>query len=199
MADGDEVTAAVVAIGDEVLSGRTQDTNTNTLARWFTAKGVRLKEARVVGDDKAAIGGAVNALRRAYRYVVTTGGIGPTHDDITADAVADAFGVALELHPEAVRRLRGYLGEDRLNEARLRMARIPAGASLIDNPVSIAPGFQIENVFVLAGVPKVMEGMLTALDARIGGGAPTHSASWRCGIPEGDLGGPLARLQADYP
>lgn len=153
-------TAAVLIIGDEILSGRTRDSNLNTLARFLAPLGVDLMEARVVGDRQDQIVAALNALRAAHDYVFTTGGIGPTHDDITADAVGAAFGVPVSEHPEALAILERRYAPGEFNAARRRMARVPQGGVLIANPVSDAPGFQVENVFVMAGVPKIMEAML---------------------------------------
>ena len=158
------VTAAVLVIGNEILSGRTKDANLGYLATELTAIGVRLTEARVVADVPEAIVKAVNELRAQYDYVFTTGGIGPTHDDITAECVAKAFGVALIKDPRAVRLLTNHYGEANLTEARLRMAHVPEGATLVDNPVSTAPGFQIGNVFVLAGVPAICRAMFDGLE-----------------------------------
>jgi molybdenum cofactor synthesis domain-containing protein len=162
-------TAAIIIIGDEILSGRTVDSNTNTIARFLSAMGIDLCEARVVHDDEAQIVAAVNAVRGAYDYVFTTGGIGPTHDDITADSMARAFGVEISEHPEALRLLQARaqkMGWE-LNANSRRMARIPHGADLIENTVSAAPGFQIGNVFVMAGVPKIMQAMLEKVAPRL--------------------------------
>ena len=162
-------TAAIIIIGDEILSGRTVDSNTNTIARFLSAMGIDLCEARVVHDDEAQIVAAVNAVRGAYDYVFTTGGIGPTHDDITADSMARAFGVEISEHPEALRLLQARaqkMGWE-LNANSRRMARIPHGAELIENTVSAAPGFQIGNVFVMAGVPKIMQAMLEKVAPRL--------------------------------
>lgn len=179
-------TAAVLIIGDEVLSGRTQDTNTHTIARFLTALGVDLLEARTVGDRTEQIVGALNALRASHDYVFTTGGIGPTHDDITADAVAKAFGVALPEHPDALAILERRYGPGEFNAARRRMARIPEGGALIANPVTDAPGFQIGNVFVLAGVPKIMTAMLEDVAPRLRTGAVVQSRTIRVsGVGEG--------------
>src|SRR5687767_4759749 len=158
------VTAAVLVIGDEILSGRTKDKNIGYIAEYLTAIGIDLKEVRVVPDEEDEIVAALNAMRRRYTYVFTTGGIGPTHDDITADCVAKAFGVPIDHDPRAVAILKERLGARgvELNEARLRMARIPQGADLVDNPVSGAPGFWIGNVIVMAGVPTIMQAMLDA-------------------------------------
>ena len=180
-------TAAVLIIGDEVLSGRTQDTNLNTIARFLAALGIDLMEARTVGDRKAQIVESLNALRAGHDYVFTTGGIGPTHDDITADAVATAFGVALPEHPEALDILGRRYGDD-FNAARRRMARIPEGGTLIANPVTDAPGFQIGNVFVMAGVPKIMTAMLEDVAPRLRTGAVVHARTIRVtGVGEGDV------------
>jgi len=180
-------TAAVLVIGDEVLSGRTQDTNTNTIARFLSALGIDLIEARVIGDDPDRIVAALNELRTAHDYVFTTGGIGPTHDDMTADAVARAFGVALPEHPEALAILGKRYG-DEFNAARRRMARIPEGGSLIANPVTDAPGFQIDNVFVMAGVPRIMQAMLEDVAPRLRTGAVVHSRTLRVtGVGEGSI------------
>ena len=180
-------TAAVLIIGDEVLSGRTQDTNLNTIARFLAALGIDLMEARTVGDRKAQIVESLNALRAGHDYVFTTGGIGPTHDDITADAVATAFGVALPEHPDALAILSRRYGDD-FNAARRRMARIPEGGTLIANPVTDAPGFQIGNVFVMAGVPKIMTAMLEDVAPRLRTGAVVHARTIRVtGVGEGDV------------
>ena len=166
MASSVPVTAAVLIIGDEILSGRTQDTNLNAIARHLGVHGVDVAEARVVGDVKAEIIAALDALRARYDYVITTGGIGPTHDDITADCVAEAFGVELYEHPEILAMMTARWGVE-LNAARRRMARVPEGGSLVRNPVQGPPGFQIGNVFVLAGVPMIMRGMLEDVIARL--------------------------------
>ena len=180
-------TAAVLIIGDEVLSGRTQDTNLNTIARFLAALGIDLLEARTIGDRKAQIVDSLNALRAAHDYVLTTGGIGPTHDDITADAVATAFGVALPEHPDAMAILGRRYG-DEFNTARRRMARIPEGGTLIANPVTDAPGFQIGNVFVMAGVPKIMTAMLEDVAPRLRTGAVVHARTVRVtGVGEGAI------------
>ena len=180
-------TAAVLIIGDEVLSGRTQDTNLNTIARFLGALGIDLLEARTVGDRKAQIIEALKALRAGHDYVFTTGGIGPTHDDITADAVATAFGVALPEHPEALAILARRYGDD-FNAPRRRMARIPEGGTLIANPVTDAPGFQIGNVFVMAGVPKIMTAMLEDVAPRLRTGAVVHARTVRVtGVGEGSV------------
>lgn len=189
-------TAAVLIIGDEILSGRTADTNLNTLARFLTSLGIDLKEARTVGDVPAQIISTLNALRTAHDYVFTTGGIGPTHDDITADCVAEAFGVALLEHPDAVAILARRYGED-FNAARRRMTRVPDGGSLIANPMSDAPGFQIGNVFVMAGVPRIMTAMLEDVAPRLRKGALVHARTLRVvGVGEGAIAD-LLRAAAD--
>lgn len=192
------VTAAMVIIGDEILSGRTQDSNIRALANFLAPHGVQLHEARVVGDRSEDIIAAVNALRARYSYVFTSGGIGPTHDDITAQAIADAFGVAIGVRDDAKAILEAHYGEA-LNEARLRMARIPDGAVLIANPVSKAPGFQLGNVFVLAGVPSILRGMLEDVAHRLESGAIVRAKSLRApGLREGDIGTPLGELQRQH-
>ncbi|MGA7673849.1 MAG: molybdopterin-binding protein [Rhizomicrobium sp.] len=191
-------TAAVLVIGDEILSGRTQDTNTNTIARFLGALGIDLKEVRVVGDVQDEIVAALNALRARYTYVFTTGGIGPTHDDITADAVAKAFGVGIDYHPEALKILAARIKPEDFNLMRKRMARIPFGASLVKNSVSAAPGFQIENVFVMAGVPKIMQAMLEDVAPRLGRGRVVQTITISARIAEGTIAAALAKLQGEH-
>jgi len=193
------VTAAVLIIGDEILSGRTQDTNLGDIARYLAVHGVDLVEARTVPDVMAEIVAAVNALRARYDYVITTGGIGPTHDDITADAIAEAFGVELFEHPEIIEIMnRRWSGE--LTPARRRMARVPVGGDLVKNPVQGPPGFTIGNVFVLAGVPQIMRGMLQDLGWRMNGGAVTVSRTVRVeGSGEGVIAAPLERVAKAHP
>lgn len=194
-------TAAMLVIGDEILSGRTRDTNTNYLATALTNRGIRLMEARVVADDQAAIVAAVNALRGAWDHVFTSGGIGPTHDDITADAVAAAFGVGISHRADAMALLAAHYARSGLefNAARQRMARIPDGATLIDNPVSTAPGFTLGNVHVMAGVPKIFEAMVAGVLATLTGGAPLLSQSWQVNRGEGEIADGFAALAAEYP
>lgn len=181
-------TAALLVIGDEILSGRTQDKNVAQVAAWLNVQGIRLAEVRVVGDAEAAIVEAVNALRMRNDYLFTTGGIGPTHDDITVDAVAAALGLGVEIHPEARAILeRYYESRGGLNEARLRMARVPAGADLIPNRMSGAPGIQIGNVFLMAGVPSITAGMLDALTGTLEGGLPVLSETIGCWVPESEI------------
>ncbi|HXQ67095.1 MAG TPA: molybdopterin-binding protein [Alphaproteobacteria bacterium] len=194
------VTAAVLVIGNEILSGRTKDANLAYLAIELNKLGVRLLEARVIADVEERIIAALNALRAEYDYVFTTGGIGPTHDDITAECVAKAFGVPLRRHPEAVKMLaRRFANPADLNEARLRMANVPEGGVLIDNPVSGAPGFQIGNVFVMAGVPAIMQAMFHGLRHRIVGGEPLCARTLATNLPEGKIAQGLGALQARHP
>ena len=197
----DIVTAAMVVIGDEILSGRTKDRNIGHLAEVLTAVGIDLKEVRVVSDDTDDIVSAVNALRARFTYVFTTGGIGPTHDDITADSIAAAFAVPCEYDPGAFALLQThYAGRGiEFTEARKRMARMPRGARLIDNPVSVAPGFQIGNVFVMAGVPAIFQAMLDNVIPGLETGAILLSATVSCGLGEGTIGGPLGEIQKAHP
>lgn len=192
-------TAGLLLIGDEILSGRTKDKNLGYIADYLTALGIDLKEARVVADDENDIVAAVNALRSRYTYVFTTGGIGPTHDDITADAIAKAFAVKIDHDPRAVAILKAHYSPGQLNEARMRMARIPEGAELIENPVSKAPGFRLGNVFVMAGVPKIMQAMMDQISPRLTRGSPMISATVTAYIAEGDLAKPLEKIQERYP
>lgn len=193
------VTAAILVIGDEVLSGRTKDKNIGYIAEYMTAMGIDVAEVRIVPDIEAEIVDALNALRTRYTYVFTTGGIGPTHDDITADCVAKAFGVSIDVRDDAVEAMRVRYPDSDLTPARLRMARIPDGASLIDNPVSGAPGFRIGNVCVMAGVPKIMQGMLDALAPSLQGGTRLVSESRTGRVRESDISGPLGVLQKAHP
>jgi molybdopterin-biosynthesis enzyme MoeA-like protein len=199
--DGNEetVTAALVVIGEEILSGRTQDANIAYIATHLGKIGIALREVRIVPDLEQEIVGAVNALRPLYTYVFTTGGIGPTHDDITTDAIAKAFGVTVDIDPRAVEAMRkGYSDAD-LTPTRLRMARIPEGADLIDNPISKAPGFMLENVVVMAGIPRIMQVMLDSVSSRLRTGRKMLSRSVRVDVPEGDAAPGLAALQDAYP
>ncbi len=181
-------TAALAVIGDEILSGRTQDKNIAQIATWLNVQGIRLREVRVVPDVEGEIVGAVNALRDKYDYLFTTGGIGPTHDDITVDAVAKALGVGVIHHPEAVAILeRYYETRGGLNEGRLRMARVPEGADLIPNRMSGAPGIRLGNLFVMAGVPHITAGMLDALTGTLEGGAPLQSVTIGAWAPESEV------------
>jgi molybdenum cofactor synthesis domain-containing protein len=194
-------TAAMLVIGDEILSGRTRDSNLHFLAGELNRHGIDLREARIVADDHAGIVAAVNELRAAHTHVFTSGGIGPTHDDITAEAVAAAFGVPISVRDDARAILQAHYDRQgtELNEARLRMARIPDGATLIDNPVSAAPGFVLGNVHVLAGVPQVFEAMVASVIPTLTGGAPLLSQSLRIDRGEGDIAGPLSDLARRYP
>ncbi len=194
-----EVTAALLVIGDEILSGRTKDVNIGFIAAHCTEIGIRLKEVRIVPDDEGAIIAAVNALRESYIYVFTTGGIGPTHDDITADSIARAFGVSIDVDPRAVALLRERYAETDLTPTRLRMARIPSGAELIENSISKAPGFMIGNVIVMAGVPPIMQAMLHAATPNLRTGAKLLSNSIRVNAPEGRVAIPLAECQRAFP
>lgn len=191
-------TAALLIIGNEILSGRTQDANLAHLGQELEKVGILLAEARVVRDDFAAIAAALLALSAAYDHVFTTGGIGPTHDDITAEAVARAFGVALTTHPEARARLEAHYPPDKLTANRLLMARTPEGATLIDNPVSTAPGFTFGNVHVMAGVPVIMQGMLATLLPRLGGATPIQSRTVQCPWPESQIAEALAAIQGEF-
>jgi molybdenum cofactor synthesis domain-containing protein len=201
MGEAKAVTACVIVIGNEILSGRTQDANLAWLARELNELGIQLREARVVVDDEAAIVEAVNATRGRYNYVFTAGGIGPTHDDITADAISKAFGVECIHEPKAMELL-GAMYERRgmeFTEARKRMARMPDGATHIPNPVSTAPGFAIENVYVMAGVPQVFQAMLDALLPSLEAGTPVLSRTVRSPYGEGDIGAPLTEVQKNHP
>ena len=197
----DIVTAAVLVIGDEILSGRTKDRNIGYIADYLTAIGIDLREVRVVADDATAIVDAINALRAKYTYVFTTGGIGPTHDDITADCVADAFGVSLEFHPDAVAVIKERLAKTggELNRARLRMARIPRGAELVANKVSGAPGFWIGNVITMAGIPAVMQAMLDEVAPKLKTGTKLLSETIRADAKEGDVGTELGAIAKAHP
>ncbi len=200
MPNATAATAAMLVIGDEILSGRTRDANMHHLAGQLTEAGITLAEVRVVSDDHDAIVRALNDLRDAWDTVFTSGGIGPTHDDITADAVADAFDVHIDVRDDARALLAAHYARTgaELNAARLRMARIPDGAILIDNPVSIAPGFSIGNVHVMAGVPSVFQAMVATVLPTLTGGEPMLSTSTRIDRGEGDIAGPLGLLAQDY-
>ena len=192
------VTACVVIIGNEILSGRTQDENLAFLAKGLNEVGIRLREARVIADDAATIIATINEVRRKFDHVFTTGGIGPTHDDITSASIAEAFGVPLILHPEAKRLLESHYPPGGLNEARLRMAHVPDGAALLPNPISRAPGFRIDNVYVLPGVPQIMQAIFSELKHRLRGGARLLSRSVSCALSEGALAKELGALQDRY-
>jgi molybdenum cofactor synthesis domain-containing protein len=192
------VTAALIVIGEEILSGRTQDENIAYIASYLTRIGIALREVRVIRDLEADIVAAVNELRPRYSYVFTTGGIGPTHDDVTTDAIAKAFGIGVLVDPDAVAAMRKRFSDKELTPARLRMARIPEGAKLIDNAISRAPGFMLENVIVMAGVPRIMQVMLDAVSPRLAKGRPMLSRSVRIDAAEGDVAPGLAELQAAH-
>jgi len=193
------VTAGMLVIGDEILSGRTKDKNIGFVAEYLTNIGIDLKEVRVVADEEGEIIAALDALRHRYGYVFTTGGIGPTHDDITADAVAKAFGVGIDHHPEVVARFRERWGEADLNEARLRMARIPEGAELIQSATILAPGFKLGNVIVMAGVPSIMQAMMDIVAPKLKSGVRMLSDTVRANAREGDIGGPLREIALAHP
>jgi molybdopterin-biosynthesis enzyme MoeA-like protein len=195
----DTVTAALIVIGEEILSGRTKEENIAYVAAYLTRVGILLREVRVVADIEAEIVAAVNELRPRFTYIFTTGGIGPTHDDVTTDSIAKAFQVEVVVDPEAVAAMRRHFSGKELTPARLRMARIPQGAKLIDNAISRAPGFMLENVIVMAGVPRIMQVMLDAVMPRLAKGRPMLTRSVRVDAPEGDVALPLAALQAAHP
>jgi molybdenum cofactor synthesis domain-containing protein len=199
--DGGVVTAALLVIGDEILSGRTKDKNIGYIAEYLTNIGIDLKEVRVVADEEPEIVTALNALRGRYTYVFTTGGIGPTHDDITADCVAKAFGVGIGHHPQAVELMRARVAETGgvMNEARMRMTRVPDGAELVLNKISAAPGFWIGNVIVMAGVPNIMQAMLDYVTPKLKTGAKMLSASVRADCREGDIGTELGQIAKQHP
>jgi molybdenum cofactor synthesis domain-containing protein len=193
------VTACILVIGNEILSGRTRDSNIQYLATELGQLGIRVMECRVIPDIEQTVVDTVNELRRKFDYVFTTGGIGPTHDDITADCIAKAFGVGISEHPEAVARMTRHYGDPALfTPARRRMARVPHGGVLVDNPVSVAPGFQMENVFTFAGIPAVMQGMFHAMKHRLVGGDPVVSRTVRTNLPEGIIAEPLGALQKRF-
>ena len=193
--------AGVILIGNELLSGRTRDGNLSHIAARLLERGITVREARVIADDPQVIKNTVNTLRETCDFVFTTGGIGPTHDDITAECVAAAFGVNLHLHPEAERLLRAYFDSRGVaaNTARLRMAHVPEGAELVDNPVSVAPGFRIGNVFVMAGVPKIMHAMLENILPQLPDVGQWYSENVICDVKEGTLAAPLGVLQSQFP
>jgi molybdenum cofactor synthesis domain-containing protein len=199
MADERIWTAALLVIGDEILSGRTQDRNVAQIGAWLNLQGIRLSEVRIVPDDMAKIAEAVNALRTANDYLFTTGGIGPTHDDITVDAIAAATGVEVEVHPRARAILEAYYApRGGINEARLRMARVPAGAELIENRLSGAPGIRHGNIYMLAGVPHIATLMLEGLAGRLEGGRPLQSRTVGCWAPESEVADILRETEAAH-
>ncbi len=187
--------ACVIMIGNEILSGRTKDKNLSYIAEALNKHGVRVMESRVIPDIEATIISTVNETRAAFDYIFTTGGIGPTHDDITSAAIAKAFGAPLIRHPEAEAGLRAYYGEEKTNEARLSMADVPEGAQLIPNPISTAPGFIIGNVHVMAGVPSICQAMIDHVAPTLSGGAPMRSIAYDVNMAEGDMADTLAQIQ----
>jgi molybdenum cofactor synthesis domain-containing protein len=189
-------TAGIVVIGDEILSGRTQDRNVAQIGLWLNLQGIRLGEVRIVADDMMAIGEAVTTMAARHDYCFTTGGIGPTHDDITVDAIAAAFGLEVEIHPRARAILEEYYASrGGLTEARLRMARVPAGAHLIENRISGAPGIRLDNIFILAGVPHIAGQMIDALTGTLPGGHPLLSSVLGCWVPESEVADILAEAE----
>lgn len=197
----DNPTAAVLLIGNEILSGRTQDINLKHIAENLSSVGIRVCECRVIADVEQVIVDALNTLRSRYTYVFTTGGIGPTHDDITAQCVANAFEVPLLQHPEAVHLLTEYFDQRGVeaNEARMRMANVPKGGTLVSNPVSVAPGFCVDNVYVMAGVPRIMQAMFANILPTLKHGSALLTVTVICDLPEGKISEPLELLQADFP
>ena len=191
--------AALIIIGNEILSGRTKDKNLAYLAEWLNEIGIQLYEVRVIRDDEKEIIDCVNLLRKKYDYVFTTGGIGPTHDDITTESIAKAFNVELETNPEALKILQSYYKEGELNEARLKMTLLPKGAELVENPVTKAPGFKMENVFVMAGIPSIMQGMLEGAKAFLKIGNKMTSKSIDVFMPESYVAEELSKMQDNYP
>ena len=190
--------ASLIIIGNEILSGRTQDKNLSYLATWLNEIGIQLSEVRVIRDNEDEIIDTVNTLRKKYDYVFTTGGIGPTHDDITSESIAKAFGVPLEINSGALGILREYYKDSELTEARMKMTKIPKGAELVENPVSKAPGFKIDNVFVMAGIPKIMQGMLEGAKSHLSGGKPVQSDSIDVFMPESFIAEELSNLQDQF-
>jgi len=191
-------TACIIVIGNEILSGRTQDKNIAYIASGLAAIGVNLREVRVIPDVENTIVATVNELRAKFSYVFTTGGIGPTHDDITSASVAKAFGVPIHRHPEAEASLRAHYSESDINEARLKMADVPQGATLIANPVSAAPGFIMGNVHVMAGVPRIMQAMFDSIKHTLNGGKPVVSVHVSTNLPEGTIAEGLTEIQSRY-
>lgn len=190
--------ACIIIIGNEVLSGRTQDINVSWLAKQLNEVGVRVMECRIIPDLEEVIVSAVNSARRHFTYVFTTGGIGPTHDDITSASIAKAFGVPLIRHPEAAKRLLAHYTPEQVNEARMKMADMPEGAKLIDNPVSTAPGYIIENVYVMAGVPRIMQAMFAGIKHSLKGGAPMLSHTLSAYVTEGTIALDLTHIQEQF-
>ena len=199
MADEKVWTAALLVIGDEILSGRTQDKNVAQVAKWLNRQGIRLEEVRIVPDSESRIAGSVNELRQSYDYLFTTGGIGPTHDDITVDSIATAFGVPVVIHPKARKILEQYYSSrGGVTDARLRMARVPEGAELIPNPTSGAPGVRMDNVYIMAGVPGIAAAMLAVLDGKLQGGRPMISATIGAYAAESEVADLLREAEAAH-
>ena len=192
-------TAAIIIIGNEILSGRTQDKNISYIGKALAESGIVLREVRVIPDIEQTIIDTVNELRKRFTYIFTTGGIGPTHDDITSASVAKAFGVALYRHPDAEHALRAHYTDGTINEARLKMADVPEGSTLIPNSVSTAPGYNIANVYVMAGVPRIMQAMFDAILPQLTGGKPVESLSVTTNLPEGTIADGLTKIQCDFP
>ena len=195
-----KVNAAIIVIGNEILSGRTQEVNVVHLSKWLNELGVKVEEVRIIPDKKETIVSCIREVKKRYKYIFTTGGIGPTHDDITVDSVGTAFGLPVDFHPEAVKILKAHYAHTgaELNQARMRMARTPLGASLVENPVSKAPGFRIENVYVLAGIPSICQAMFHSLKHELVGGDPMRSVAIAVYLGEGALAKRLAALQDKY-
>jgi len=190
--------AAILIIGDEILSGRTQDSNTSFLAKWLNERGIQLKEVRIISDDLNTIVSSINLLRKKYNYLFTTGGIGPTHDDITALAISKAFKKKYEYNKEAYQILEEHYKNSYFNEARKKMAKMPKGARLIYNPSSLAPGFYVKNVFVLPGVPTILQSMMPFMEQLIIGGEKMHSVTVQAHLPESKIGKDLGKLQKKF-
>lgn len=190
-------TAAIVIIGNEILSGRTQDANLPWISTQLNERGIQLVEGRFIRDVHEVIADTVNELRAKYDFVFTTGGIGPTHDDITTESIARAFGVDVVLHEQAHKLLKDYYGE-RLNDARLKMAHTPEGAELVENPISVAPGYRMENVYVLAGIPRIMQAMFDGIAGTLSGDVKIHSSTVTCHLAEGEIANALGALQEQY-
>jgi molybdenum cofactor synthesis domain-containing protein len=197
MTKNTKVNAAILIIGNEILSGRTQDTNTSTIATWLNSIGVKIEEVRVIPDIEKTIIDTINTLRKIYNYVFTTGGIGPTHDDITAESVSKAFGLKYEIHKEAYKILEAYYKQGEFNEGRQKMVWMPENANLILNPTSGAPGFNIKNVFCLPGVPSILKSMLGGLTNRIVGGKPILSLTISLRTVESEIANSLTKVQND--
>jgi len=200
MTNKKEINAGILIIGNEILSGRTKDVNTSTLATWLNSLGIKVNEVRVIPDDQETIINTANELRKKYTYIFTTGGIGPTHDDITTESIAAAFNVDLEKNKIAMNLLKKHYEKSNIdfNKARQKMAIIPKGASLIDNPVSVAPGFNIKNVYVFAGIPKIMQSMFHSISSKLKGGIIIKSKTITCDIGEGKIASDLSQIERQF-